>query len=186
MKLKNIVKNAAIASALLMASSSASAIPVNISGITFNPIDDTIGDFQWSTAGVPDFAFSSSDTITYGTFTTNSFALFGSETDAFEVSFTLTPPGTLATSVSVAAAFEFGNPALDEVVVNFGNAWVNNGGGYEFRFVDLHLDPSTGTGGNGTYDLTAEFRAVPEPSVLALFGAGLLGMGAIRRRKNKS
>jgi hypothetical protein len=32
----------------------------------------------------------------------------------------------------------------------------------------------------------AEFAQIPEPSVLALFGAGLLGLGAVRRRKIKS
>jgi hypothetical protein len=52
-------------------------------------------------------------------------------------------------------------------------------GDYSVRFLDAGLDA------NGTVDLKVEFQ-IPEPSVLALFGAGLLGLGIVRRRKHKS
>jgi len=39
--------------------------------------------------------------------------------------------------------------------------------------------------GTGDYDTSGVLSAVPEPSVLALFGAGLLGLGLARRKMKK-
>jgi len=66
--------------------------------------------------------------------------------------------------------------------------WRNIGTGY---FGVLRIDDIVGNGGdatlNGTWwfqtDGTGNFASVPEPGTLALFGIGLLGMGAARRRR---
>jgi len=53
----------------------------------------------------------------------------------------------------------------------------------------IELDPALGADTIATLDKTllpAGAPAIPEPVTLSLFGAGVLGFGALRRRKRKS
>ena len=80
-------------------------------------------------------------------------------------------PEVLVNSFSMmnccAPVFQFGNGANAKNPNEFGaSAWIN-----------------TSKTGAGHWDLNVSLVAVPEPSTIALFGLGLLGMGFARRRK---
>jgi hypothetical protein len=183
-------KQLAIASALMMASSAASALMINMSNITINGVGNTVGGLQWTATPVTpsvDFNLGSTNSlVTFGSLNINLFNLTLStnplvESDSMEVAFLLTPPSSnitdnTGTVVALDATLAGG---LDRLDVNFGNEWFDMGQ-YKFRFLDTEIQ-----GNSGSVNLMAEFQ-IPEPSVLGLFGAGLLGLGAIRRRKIKS
>jgi hypothetical protein len=177
-------KQLAIASALLMASSAASALYIQVENISITP-NDLSDDLQWSTYSENDFGFNlnlgSNVIMSYGRFTTWSFPFLDNDMDGLNVSFDLNPPGANAANSGIAYTFSaiVAGGADDKLTINFDNTWIDMGA-YNFRFKDTELNS------DDTVDLEAEFQLIPEPSVLALFGAGLLGLGAVRRRKNKS
>jgi hypothetical protein len=176
-------KQLAIASILLMASSAASALYIEVSDIKLIN-ENTQGALQWTTTEASDFGFnlSSISTLVYGTFSTTSFPFAANDNDVFKAKFKLNPPGGPPVKEKgvaytyAEAVMQYG--ADDKVTINFNNAWINMGD-YSVKFLDAVMDA------NGNVDLKAEFQ-IPEPSVLALFGAGLLGLGIVRRRKHKS
>jgi hypothetical protein len=182
-------KQLAIAATLLLASSAASALIITMSDITITSDDNAVGGLQWTaTPVIPTVTFNlgyTNSLVTYGSLNidlfdlTQSASTFG-EVDPTEVSFTLSPPGSSVSDNTVLAkAFgTFFGP--EKFQIDFDDNWLNMGQ-YQFRFLDAEID-----GTSGSVDLMAEFAQIPEPSVLALFGAGLLGLGAVRRRKIKS
>jgi len=178
-------KQLAIAATLLMASSAPSALMITMSNVAITSSNSS-GALHWTTTSVGDFNFnlSSNTTVTYGSFSTDSFPFSAHDLDGLAVSFDLTPPTpgvTVGDSTGKAIAMSFiamGGSGDGKVFIDFDNAWINMGL-YQFKLKDHEL------ASDGNVSLKAEFQ-IPEPSVLALFGAGLLGLGAVRRRKIKS
>ncbi len=49
----------------------------------------------------------------------------------------------------------------------------------------IYYQPSGEHSWSSAYTVVAEYTSVPEPSIIALFGAGLVGLGFARRRKSR-
>lgn len=180
MKFNHIV----IGAVLLTSSSMASATMIGVSDIDIS--NGSNSGLKWSTTENADFSFDLNgvSTQSYGSFSTKDFGidfLDAIDIDHISASFTLTPPGSEAStngSIYVTGYFDFWN--TDTINVNFDNDWIDMGT-YEVSFRDLQIT------GDGTYDLLADFRetasaAVPEPLTLGLFGLGLLGLRFSKRK----
>lgn len=192
-------RNIAFTSFLLLASSIASAtLIVEVSDIQLTGGSNRF--LTWSTTEFDDFSFGldAASSQQYGTFSTNDFPIrycegrlcFGSDfdIDRISASFLLTPPNrTASTSGAVFAIGHFGI-LNDQLFVNFDNNWIDMGI-FEVSFQDAAMIE------DGTINLFADFRMinttdpsgnpnvnVTEPSVIALFAVGLLGLGFARRR----
>ena len=195
MKLKQL----ALGTALLVTSGIASALPIGVTqiGITDNGLNgsgwfSSVG-LNWTTSEFADFNFDLNGTATqaYGSFSTRDFGLGLADlvdTDPLNVSMFLTPPGSSVSShgiVDAMADIHWFSVSNQRIEIDFTDQWYDMGS-YEVSFQDLTIT------GNGTYNLLADFReianvsSVPEPSILALLGLGMLGMGAASRRNKKA
>jgi len=69
---------------------------------------------------------------------------------------------------------------------NVQNDLVNLGPGGTFTADEIFVITSTGGVGNANLTIDLSGAPVPEPASLAIFGAALVGLGAIRRRRQKN
>ncbi len=188
------INKLAIAATLLMASSAASAsLDIGLSNIDITDNGGTgwASSLTWTTTESSNFTFNldGTSTQTYGTFSTSDFGLGLFDIldyDSFDVSMYLDPPGqNFGDSSDVDADANWvwtgwfsGYYANQTIEIDFDNSWFDMGS-YEVRMNDLLITS------NGTYNLTIdfnEFEAVPEPSIIALLGLGLVGLGFARRK----
>jgi hypothetical protein len=186
----------ALASALLMASSAASALMITVADIDItNNGKEATGQakkgLNWWTNEGNDFSFTLSElgatqSHQYGILITNdfNFDIYDlQDEDDIVASFLLSPPGLTSASQDgqvMAKGEKKEHSNNQKLTIDFDNDWIGFGALYEMRFKDATIMKKDGDVG-----LFADFRlvAVPEPSTILLFGAGLLGMGFIRRRK---
>ncbi|MCW2240931.1 PEP-CTERM sorting domain-containing protein [Azospirillum canadense] len=134
--------------------------------------------------------------INNGFFACGASDFLNSELDNLDVTanFTFTSPvSQLVQSVAVTGAFSgpvngdtlFGKPVTD-YYIDFSPVTISFGTGGEFVLDvgDMYFN-STGSITNGA-NVTLTAVPVPEPASLAVLGAGLLGLGFLRRRKEDS
>lgn len=172
-----------------------------ISDITFTT-QGTSENLTWSVAKQQPDNFTldllDAKTFVYGKFTTSDFKFDESDLtdsdDSFKVSYAIAPPvdGFDVSGIASVDAYLKKNKT-GELLVDFDNDWVavgfGNGGKYSYSFNDLTIK------NNGTYNLTANIKLlqcaspdptpdpVPEPTAMLLFGAGVLGLAGVVRRK---
>jgi hypothetical protein len=122
----------------------------------------------------------------------------------FSETFTLTGTGTLVglnETVTLSGTFNLTQGIMGAIISNMGSGSsttgsisvaVVSGSGYGFSsFSYSQPTPSSSIGnpssGDGNLSLTIIPAAVPEPASLAMFGIGMLGVGAVsfRRRRSK-
>lgn len=171
--------------------------PAGNNGLTFTGVFNPSSTFSFNlTAGTP---VTFTNFLTISSHDTNN-AFFGnaSATDTIRTSFTFTQPsgGSGAVSgtgsetttaffgfiVGIDGSIHWGGPAI----IDFGNGTVLDIvlSDASFHF-DGVADPNQSIGVGATFSLTGGSSAVPEPASLALFGAGLLGLGLLKRRSSR-
>ena len=105
----------------------------------------------------------------------------GANADVFISGFSpLTLPDPLAMANVTLSNFRFATDALDSGSIFSAGTWDGKGPPNSVHSLFLLADVTD------TTPVVAPVTAVPEPFTLGVFGAGLIGMGALRRRRKKT
>jgi hypothetical protein len=192
---------AAAAALTAFVAAPASAAPISASAsINFLGVTANSNDVNAATS----FTYSAAQFANVGNGNLSGFAL-GTAVTAVSP-FVFSPSSTQAAFLTFTSGGVTGVFDLASEVVTNRNATTSGGTISIFALGTLHLTgfdntaaslnlsaTESGTGGNATWSLSGTLQAppapppgVPEPITLALFGAGLAGMGMMRRKKKSA